>query len=338
MEKITKHNDEGFYLDYLEGNLNELDQTMLFDFLNANLDLKSELEDDVLDYRLLSDSTSLNTFGKEELKHFDSLKGEICLNNVNDFIIADLEHDISVEKKMELDQFIIEYELEKEKAYFFSTKLNANLTEVYDDKEGLKRKGTIIPLFLKISSVAAVALLLFNYMGSNGSEDYSPRESDFALQIDTFNHKFEFNLANNDVIKNVESKKDNLRSNDSNGVNNLTNYTEVKIDSIQPIIQETPNLNNDIVLEKIKPIDKDTSVTPIINEESLFNDDVVLSNPTVEEKDNGIKLVDMYKPITSLTNSYTNLDVSYKKSTEDSKYQVTNIKLGKFSFERKKKR
>jgi len=338
MENITRHNYEAFYLDYLEGNLNEQDQAVLFDFLDANLDLKSELEDDVLDYTLSSDSTSLNRFEKEELKHFDCLKGEICLNNVNDFIIADLEQDISVEKKVELDQFIIEHQLEKEKTYFFSTKLNADLTEVYDDKEGLKRKGTIIPLFLKIASVAAVALLLFNFMGSNDSENYSPRQSNFALQIDTINHKFEFNLANNNASKKIESKKNKVRSNDSNGVNNLTHYTEVKIDSIQPSIQDIPSLNNDIVIEKIKPLEKDTVVTPIINEESLFNDDIVQSNPAAEQNDNGIKLVDMYKPITSLTNSYTNLDVSYKKSTEDSKYQVTNIKLGKFSFERKKRR
>jgi len=338
MEKITRHNYEAFYLDYLEGNLNEIDQTMLFDFLDANLDLKSELEDDVLDYALSSDSTSLNTFEKEELKHFDCLKGEICLNNVNDFIIADLEQDISVEKKVELGQFIIEHELEKEKAYFFSTKLNPDLTEVYDDKAGLKRKGTIIPLFLKIASVAAVALLLFNFIGSNGSEDYSPRQSNFALQIDSLNHKFEFNLANNNTSKSVELKEANVRSSDSNGVKNSIHYTEVKIDSIQPTIQDMPSLNNDIVIEKIKPLEKDTVVTPIINEESLFNDDIVRSNPAAEQKDNGIKLVDMYKPITSLTNSYTNLDVSFKKSTEESKYQVTNIKLGKFSFERKKRR
>ena len=34
MEKITTYNYEAFYLDYLEGNLNENEQVMLFDFLD----------------------------------------------------------------------------------------------------------------------------------------------------------------------------------------------------------------------------------------------------------------------------------------------------------------
>ena len=331
MEKITRHNYEAFYLDYLEGNLSEQDQAMLFDFLDANLDLKSELEDDVLDYTLLSDSASLNKFEKEDLKHFDCHKGEICLNNVDSFIISDLENDISLEKKNELNSFITEHKLEKDKAYFFSTKLNPNFSEIYNDKAGLKKKGTIIPLFFRVASVAAIALLLFNFIGSNGSEYYSPRQSNYALQIDTLNHKFEINLATTNSTKTIESK-----DNQSNESNNSTYSSNVNNDSIKPSIQDLPNLNNDIVIEKNKPILNDTVVSPIINKESLFRDDIVQSSPVLKQQDNGIKLVDMYKPITSLTNSYTNLDVSYQKSTEESKYQVTNIKLGKFSFERKR--
>jgi hypothetical protein len=46
----------------------------------------------------------------------------------------------------------------------------------------------------------------------------------------------------------------------------------------------------------------------------------------------------MYQPITNLTNSYTNLGVSYKKSQPESEYAVTAFSIGKFSFERKKRK
>ena len=75
----------------------------------------------------------------------------------------------------------------------------------------------------------------------------------------------------------------------------------------------------------------DTIKTSLIIENPVYND-----NELTEEKGNGIKLIDMYQPITSLANTCTNLNVSYQKSTDESKYQVINIKLGKFSFERKR--
>lgn len=329
MEKINKHNYEAFYLDYLEGNLDEVNQTMLFDFLEANLDLKAELEDDILEFSLSPNTESLTTFEKEDLKYLNCLNGEICLDNVNDFIISDLENDIPLEKKKELDAFLIEHKLERDKKQFQATKLIPNLAEVYDDKAGLKKKGMVIPLVIRIVYVAAVGVLLFNFIGSTDSEYYSPRQSDFALQIDTLNHKFEINLADNKTVQSPELKKSKIEKNDS------TSYIEVKIDSIQPIIQDLPNQNNTIVIKQIILLDKDSSQVPIRIETPDFNDAIVQSTTPTEEIDKGIKLVDMYQPIISLTNSYTNLHVSYKESTKESTYQVTSIKLGKFSFERK---
>jgi hypothetical protein len=335
MEKINQHNYEAFYLDYLEGNLNEIDHAMLFDFLDDNLDLKSELEDDVLDYTILSNSDKLTAFEKEDLKHFDCHKGEICLNNVNDFIISDLENDISSEKKKELNAFIIEHDLESNKKYFFATKLKPNLSEVFEDKSELKKKGVIIPLFLKMASIAAVGLLLFNFIGSNDAQNYSLRGSKFVLNVDTLQNTFEVNLADNNTVQPLDVKE---VKKESNSTDNSTHYAEVIKDSVQPTIQDTPDDNTNMAIQNINPIVNDTSKTPLIIETPIFNDNIVQTTNPIEEIDNGIKLIDMYEPITSLTNSYTNLDVSYKKSTNDSKYQVTNIKLGKFSFERKRKR
>ena len=107
-------------------------------------------------------------------------------------------------------------------------------------------------------------------------------------------------------------------------------------DSIELTIQYLHDVNEDIVIENSKPSVSDTSKTPLIIENPVFNDDIVQATNSTEEKGNGIKLIDMYQPITSLANTCTNLNVSYQKSTDESKYQVINIKLGKFSFERKR--
>jgi len=338
MEKISIHNYEAFYLDYLEGNLDEIGQSMLFNFLDNNLALKIELEDDVLDFTLSPNTETLTKFDKEDLKHFECLEDEICLANVSDFMILDLENEITFEKKKELTTFVLEHHLEKDEKYFHATKLSPNLAEVYDDKAGLKKKGTVIPLVIKIASIAAIGLLLFNFMGSTEAEYYAPRHSTFALQIDTLNHKFEINLADNNTVETLNLKDSHIEKNNSNSKEKLPKYTEVKKDSIQPMIQDLPNPNEAIVIEKFIPIAKDSSLIPLVNETPNFNEDIVQANTPIEEINNGIKLVDMYKPIINLTNSYTNLDVSFKKSTKDNEYQVTNIKFGKFSFERKKRK
>ena len=87
MERISIFNYEAFYLDFLEGNLNEEDTALLMAFLEANPDLK--MEDD-----------SLPTFEAEEFELDDALKNDlkqplideaITNNNVEYFMISDAE-------------------------------------------------------------------------------------------------------------------------------------------------------------------------------------------------------------------------------------------------------
>jgi hypothetical protein len=70
---------------------------------------------------------------------------------------------------------------------------------------------------------------------------------------------------------------------------------------------------------------------------SLHEDDGIAMSNSSENISKEIKLVDMYKPITNLANSYTDLDVSYQKSIPESDYAVTVFSIGKFSFQRKKR-
>jgi len=334
MEKITTYNYEAFYLDYLEGNLGDIEQAMLFDFLNVHPDLKADLEldDDVLTFSLNPDLQSLSKFEKEDLKYFDCKANEICLNNVADFMVAELEGEISADKKIKLSNFITDHALELDKNYFKATKLQVDLTEVYPNKNELKKTALILPLWLKISSVAAVGLLLFNFLGqSPNTAVYTPRQNNFALNIDANVTPFEIKMSNN-------------RSTQKEFIASSSNQNEQKV-----IAKENPNHTDDTTIfimdstpdvdivkeEKFNFNQKDK--TPKVEGE---NDDVAFEDPHQNplKSNNNIKLMDMYKPVTRLTNSYTNLNVSYKKSVPESEYQVTAFSIGKFSFERKRKK
>lgn len=329
MEKITTYNYEAFYLDYLEGNLSEGGVTMLFNFLDANPVLKNELEfdNDILDYSLSQDLNKLDEFDKAELKQFDCKGDEICLNNVNDFIIADIEGDISVEKKTELNEFIIEHELQNTNSYFHATKLKPNKAEVYQNKAELKKKGRIIPLLLRVGSVAAVLLIGFNIMNtSNDSKEiYTSRTNQFELKLDSSNHEFNIEVSNNNIASSGSKTAAEIK-------NSTVKVNGVKDSIVEPSIQI--DFINNVVENLEKEIDNQPDL-PIIEED--LNDDIVASNIN-ENPNSNIQLVDMYKPATNIANSYTNLNVVAKKSTPESDYQVTAFSVGKFSFERKRKK
>ena len=66
MERISIFNYEAFYLDFLEGNLNEADTLMLTDFLEANPGLKVEMDDEFTSFQ--EESIVLDDFSKLMLK------------------------------------------------------------------------------------------------------------------------------------------------------------------------------------------------------------------------------------------------------------------------------
>ncbi len=336
MEKITVHNYEGVYLDYLEGNLNKEGEILLFDYLNDNPELKFELDidNDILNYTLAPNTESLSRFEKEDLKHFDCIENEICLNNVDDFIVAELEGEITKDQKVELNTFINEHDLQTSKEYFYATKLKPNLTEVYQNKTGLKKRGTIIPLFLKISSVAAVGLLMLTlYNQSDHTKKYSPRNGSLALDIDSSNQVFEINKK--------EVDNSNLTA---------SNSKSLKVIQQEIVEKDTTLLNiNNFELSPNQYVEKQKfNIDPIEDKEKVEkqfiptgdpkDQDLAIATPSqIETQSTDIKLVEIYQSVTNLTNSYTDLAVSYKKSTPDSEFKVTSFSIGKFSFERKRR-
>ncbi len=346
MEKITTYNYEAFYLDYLEDNLSNEGKQMLFDFLNQHPNLKAELElnDDVLEYQLSTDfNATLNQLEKENLKHCED--NSICLKNVDGFIIADIENQISVDKKQELNQFIKQHQLQQKVFAYQSTKLKPNLAEVYPNKSELKHQTKIIPLLIKITAVAALLLLLFTVINFNSTNQntYQKRQANYHYKAPTLDVNTNHFTSPNKVQPQVEPIAKTTKSNQQKAnfsTIKLKNQTVKKDDVIEnphnDIAEQMP-MDNNVIVDSSSTNKPKKNTAENIKDTPQNNDNIATTKQENNSKSN-IKLVDMYQPVTQLANNYTSLNVIAKKSTPESEYQVTKFSVGKFYFERKKKK
>ena len=165
--KINTNNYVEFFIDFFDGNLNDADTALLFTFLDANPDLKAEF--DAFEMHTLQPDTQTILENKEELK-----KPAITLENYQTYLVADLENDLDSHGKQQLDYFIGKNPHAQFEAQLFNkTKLHAG-TEVFDQKEKLKRP-IVIPFYAQykyqLAVAAAVAiLLLFSQVFFNVNE------------------------------------------------------------------------------------------------------------------------------------------------------------------------
>lgn len=155
MIEINRHNYEEFFLDYLEDNLNALQLIELEKFLDANPDLKMELEEMKMPV-FESDEQRMDT---------DSLKDIPFKSNFDDFCIARLEGDLSEENAFAFDEFVNKNEEYKQDNELYKKSiLIPNKEIVFIDKESLKKDKKKIAFLWYLSrvGVAASIILLFS--------------------------------------------------------------------------------------------------------------------------------------------------------------------------------
>jgi hypothetical protein len=142
MEKITRHNYEAFFLDYLEGNLSEKLNIELKVFLAQNPDLAVDLEDfENVSLEPATESSNWNDLkvpSLEELTHSASLREELYFRCV--------EGESNEYDNNRLDQLLAVDQFKDEYALWQKLKLASTMELV--DREGLYQ----LPLSLPISS------------------------------------------------------------------------------------------------------------------------------------------------------------------------------------------
>jgi hypothetical protein len=148
---ITRDNYEAYMVDYWDGNLTPDLTVELLRFLDSNPDIKKEAMDagqfTISPENMLFDA-------KQEI-----LKKEISKENIDEFLVAELEHELLPHEQNELSLFLASNpQYIRDRKLYALTKLHPDTSLRYPNKRGLK-KGAMMPLWIRYSSVAAAACL-----------------------------------------------------------------------------------------------------------------------------------------------------------------------------------
>jgi hypothetical protein len=153
--KITRDNYEVYFLDYLEGNLDENLVDDFIDFLRQNSDLKAELE---MLGPVKMELENIIFRGKNKLykEKFD-LEPEF-----NRAAVARLEGDLQKNEIAEFEKYLsIRPEKQKEAALFEKTRLKADESIIFKKKNKLYHYSTGKTILFWSTRIAAVLVLAF---------------------------------------------------------------------------------------------------------------------------------------------------------------------------------
>jgi hypothetical protein len=354
-ERISIFNYEAFYLDYLEGNLGEEDTALLLAFLEEHPELIEEDEDFVLldpaaDTPVFDDKDSLKMVSDDEA---------IALSNVEHFLIAESEGQLTEPKQEELNAFVAEHpHLEKERKYLAAMFLKADTSIVYGNKTGLKRKGGIV-IWPYVAMAAASVLIAFLLFTNNVSDtevvaDKDPVENKEELKNETpVIDQDDIQIANNGEENSVIEQSDNDSVGQSdNRKKKRSNTAAMSVDrqegssEANPIIQQSndPSPQQDQIanVDEIKPkkprrsinsIDKQKPqpISPQIEMQEIVSvpqNDIAQAEPTMKNP---------IKPITSRLAKTLNTEVDFKTAkAANNTGGGFELKIGKFELSRKK--
>ena len=151
--KINRNNYEAFFIDYLEGNLDEKLVDDFIEFLQQNGDLKEELSL----FETVSIGQEEMTFSKKELLLKEKYDIE---SEFNQAAIARLEGDISEFEKTEFENYLTAHpEQQKEAELFNKTKLQPDKSLVFSKKKKLFRYSAGRTVLLWASRMAAILIV-----------------------------------------------------------------------------------------------------------------------------------------------------------------------------------
>lgn len=129
---INKNNYEAYFLDYHEGNLSPEEVADLFLFLSEYPELKKELDD--------FENIVLDDFSAPVFENKESLKKNITPDNREDYFIRAVEGTLDANELILLQTFLTTHpEFLKEFNQFEKTKLHADPTLIFENKEELKQ-------------------------------------------------------------------------------------------------------------------------------------------------------------------------------------------------------
>lgn len=162
--KISRNNYESFFIDYLEGNLDERLVDDFIEFLTQNPDLKEEL---AMFSPVAVEPATLG-FSKKELLYKEKFDLE---SEFAEAAIASLEGDLPTNEKIDFDKYIaIHPEKNLDIELFEKTRLIADQSVVFQKKNKLYKTTPLKTMLLwsgRVAAVLVIALLAFIFVSRN---------------------------------------------------------------------------------------------------------------------------------------------------------------------------
>ncbi len=153
--KITRQNYEAYFIDYLEGCLDEKLVDQFIEFLKKNPDLKEELKL----FESLTVFPENTTFSKKDKLYKNKFDIE---TEFNEAAVANLEGDITTKEKREFENYLSSHpEKQNDLKLFNKTLLKADNSITFTNKSKLykKPKGRVVLFWA--GRVAAILILAF---------------------------------------------------------------------------------------------------------------------------------------------------------------------------------
>lgn len=325
--KINRTNYEIFFIDYNDGKLNPHEISQLKTFLQLNTDLQEEFD-------MFSQNESITEIENIVFEHKNSLKKVfipkntiITSNNFNDFVIAEIEGELSTNESFQLHQHLNENpDLKKEYNLFQLTKLKPEYSIVFENKKGLKKRSkrqAIIRQITYVSAIAAgIALMftIFNKVDTSDNTTYGKMSAQINENLESKQYievktQIKSNKNPNSKVYNINKNTIKVSSSNS-GFNNTTknNNENIEIEQIKPkayknIVEEPQllNLNKPVIVADLFEKEENNELPILIKHEeprkdlasiknwviSVFKKNVLGKDVKIEESINALDIANI---------------------------------------------
>lgn len=246
-KEITLDNREDYFIRNVENTLTSAEKNLLDTFIKQHPQFLTEL--DLFQKTKMFADTSVIYENKESLKKdltTATSKGEGVIPDTNkwdDLLIASIEGTLTSQETILLNQQLsVDAEMKNNYSLFKQTKLVADTTIVFENKEELKRKERkVIPLFYYVAAAASIAFLIGLFFMYNNTKNNEPGFADKKLL------PIENTTTTNEEVKNNQPIESNvIVPNQVASVvkNNKANTaTFIKKDNPPLLIKEQPEIN-----------------------------------------------------------------------------------------------
>ena len=179
--KISIDNYEAYLIDYMDGRLNNAEIQQLKAFCVQNHIDFEELTEDLP----VLESTD-DTFDEKEYLFKNKIVpfGNINEDNYEERFIAYQELLLDGEEEREVEEFADKNPfLLKDLRTYGNCRLEPDTTIVFKDKDNLKKKAVILPLYAKIAAVAAVIAVLFGLFWLPKNENDNANQQPVLVEL-----------------------------------------------------------------------------------------------------------------------------------------------------------